>query len=1029
MGKLINVKINREMKPLYDIEVKDNHNFVVNGGVVVKNSEQYLSRSSLCVLGSINVEKFSLNKNEYIWQLEKISKSINRFLDNVNECELLNETYATPHQRIAIKKLRRTGAGVTNISAWLFKLGLEYGSDEANIAIEDFIKWYNYWLYVSSEENGKEKGNFELFNENKWKSAPFVDRVIKESKKLNKEYGVPILTGESARNVTVSSIAPTGCIDENTRISTNRGLIKIKDLLRNIPDEKTFLYDIPTTQVSTPYGNQFISAFYNNGNVKGYVLEFEDGRTLKISDTHRIKVLKNGIISWEYAPNLKIGDIAILIKDHSIEPENYVSLNTLKSSDPYNLSECTLPETLNEKLAEWIGIFTGDGSITFRSENKKVDEVRFPVYVGDRDLMDYIIRITKELFGLECKCSKHENKEMYEVYIHSLNLGNFLINNGLSKKDVCTDVENCKTHIYHIPELIFRSPKNVICAYLRGLFEADGTISNGQIELMSKFKHLVQEVQELLTYVGIQSYISKVDKTKSGGFNDEMYRVYIRFKSDKLIFREKIGFLSNRKNNLLVSSNYEIDREKIYLSLNDCKKYREKLVKIISSKSPIYSRLSAAMRSNCSNGIVFLNRDLLSEIGTFIELDFPFDLNKMFYLKIKNISRENIRTFDIEVSDNHHSYITSNGIINHNTLSLQFRGSVMSYGVEPAFFMYYWKRTRMSGKYEYYFCVPGIVRKKFKELGISLPIESDTILDTWDGKYGKPVAKIIDENKHLFKFKESVEVSPFEKLELMSKIMKWVDSSISVTYMLPIGSTWNDVYDFILKAYEKEIKSIAAFPDKKMYGIVSNISFKELAFKLKSEDVYMHSQNFSDEELKELNLSRELIVSTSSVPKRLNSLDAHIYTVSVKGEKFVIVVGIQNGQPYEIFGGHLNGLGIKQQFKEGKIIKVKRGQYALEFDDIFIEDFSKQFTPTEQILFRMASLSMRHGVPIDIVVQQLQRATDDITSMASAAARVLKKYITNGQRVAGQQCPTCGSSELIYVDGCVSCNCGWNKCS
>ena len=42
-------------------------------------SEQYLSRESLCVLASINCGKFSTEEKDYIKQLEKISKSINRF--------------------------------------------------------------------------------------------------------------------------------------------------------------------------------------------------------------------------------------------------------------------------------------------------------------------------------------------------------------------------------------------------------------------------------------------------------------------------------------------------------------------------------------------------------------------------------------------------------------------------------------------------------------------------------------------------------------------------------------------------------------------------------------------------------------------------------------------------------------------------------------------------------------------------------------------------------------------------------------
>lgn len=537
-------------------------------------SEQYLSRESLCVLGSINVEKFSTNVEEYIEELKTIGVSINRFLDNVNECELQYQTYATPHQKLAIQKLRRTGAGITNLAGWLFKQGMVYGTKKANDATEQFMRIYNYWMYHSSEINGKEKGSFGLFNKEKWKSAAFVSRIIDDSLKLNEEFGLPILRGNYARNVTNSSIAPTG------------------------------------------------------------------------------------------------------------------------------------------------------------------------------------------------------------------------------------------------------------------------------------------------------------------------------------------------------------------------------------------------------------------------------------------------------------------------TLSLMFRGFPMSYGIEPAFFMYYWKRTRMGGKYEYYFCVPRIVRVMFEKDGLKIPMESDTIQDTWDGQKGKVIAEYIEQHRSKFSFKESVEIDPMDKLELMSQVMKWVDSSISVTYMLPVESTWKDVYNFILASHEKEVKSIAAFPDKKMYGIVSSLAFKDLAEKLIEEGISIHPQNFSDEELFTLNLSREEIKQTSgNVPKRLETLDANIHVVTVKGQKFVITVGIQNCQPYEIFGGHLNGLGIKSSFKEGKIHKVKKGQYALEFDDLYIEDFSKQFTPTEQILFRMVSMSLRHGVPIQFVVDQLQKATEDITSMASAAARVLKKYIKDGERTSGKQCPSCQSTDLFYNEGCITCRCGWSKCS
>lgn len=539
-------------------------------------SEQYLSRESLCVLASLNVGKFSITPEIYIKQLERIGISMNRFLDNVNQCELVYETYATPHQKMAIEKLRRTGAGVTNIVGWLFKRKEAYATKEANDSFEEFIKLFNYWLYYSSEQNGKEKGNFGLFNKEKWKSSPFIKRLLEESVKLHEKYGVPVLNGNSARNVTNSSIAPTG------------------------------------------------------------------------------------------------------------------------------------------------------------------------------------------------------------------------------------------------------------------------------------------------------------------------------------------------------------------------------------------------------------------------------------------------------------------------TLSLMFRDLVMSYGIEAAFFLFFWKRTRMEGSYKYYFNVPHVVREMFEEAGYPIPMKSDAIRDEWDGRHGKPIADFIV--KHLDKlgidFKDSTQIDPMEKLEFMSQVMKWVDSSISTTYLLPIGSDWKSVYKFIMASHHKEVKSIAAFPDRKMYGIISNIAFKDLAFSLKDDGIDIHHQNFDDQELKEMNISREKI-ATKAVPspERLPVLDADIYVVNVKGEKFCIAVGIQNGQPYEIFGGHLNGLGLTANFKKGKISKVKNKQYALEIGDILIEDFSKQFTPTEQIMFRLASTSLRHGVPIQFIVDQLQKATEDITSMGSAAARVLKKYIAEGEEAKGQSCPSCGNG-LVYLEGCVSCTtCGWSKCA
>jgi len=239
--------------------------------------------------------------------------------------------------------------------------------------------------------------------------------------------------------------------------------------------------------------------------------------------------------------------------------------------------------------------------------------------------------------------------------------------------------------------------------------------------------------------------------------------------------------------------------------------------------------------------------------------------------------------------------------------------------------------------------------------------------------------------------------------------------------MLPENTSTKKVYDFILKAYEKGVKSIAAFPDKKMYGIISYMPFKELALKLKSEGIEIHAQNFDEKEAEELQISNEHIAA-SSAPKRPKSLPADVYSVTVKGEKFVVAVGLLNKAPYEIFCGKMNGLNFKFQYKEGIIEKVKRGQYRLEIgEDISIEDFSGYFKPVEAELFRMVSTSMRHGVPLKFIVEQLSKSANDISSLTAAASRVLKKYIREGELVTGVVCPQCGGQVVYDETGCNKC--------
>jgi ribonucleoside-diphosphate reductase alpha chain len=80
---------------------------------------------------------------------------------------------------------------------------------------------------------------------------------------------------------------------------------------------------------------------------------------------------------------------------------------------------------------------------------------------------------------------------------------------------------------------------------------------------------------------------------------------------------------------------------------------------------------------------------------------------------------------------------------------------------------------------------------------------------------------------------------------------------------------------------------------------------------------------------------------------------------------------------------------------------------------------------------RLISMSLRHGVPVQYVVEQLQKdESDDMWSFNRVVARVLKTHIPDGIAYSDKVCSSCKQSTLIYQDGCVVCtSCAHSKCN
>jgi ribonucleoside-diphosphate reductase alpha chain len=186
------------------------------------------------------------------------------------------------------------------------------------------------------------------------------------------------------------------------------------------------------------------------------------------------------------------------------------------------------------------------------------------------------------------------------------------------------------------------------------------------------------------------------------------------------------------------------------------------------------------------------------------------------------------------------------------------------------------------------------------------------------------------------------------------------------------------------------------------------------------------------------NAEKKSEFETKDAVKRPDVLECGINQVTIQGQKWTVIVGLMDGKPYEIFAGLSKFVSIPKTLVKGYLIKTKikgskKASYDLKLgetdESVVIKDIASVFeNPTEGEFTRIISLSLRHGAPVQYIVEQLQKDEEsDMYSFSRVIARVLKKYIPEGTK-SGDPCPSCGEP-LIFGEGCKQCpSCGYSRC-
>lgn len=317
------------------------------------------------------------------------------------------------------------------------------------------------------------------------------------------------------------------CIVGDSLVFTDKGIYRIEDIGK-APEEGFSDIDVGIAQEGGRRSRAL--AFYNGGVKDTFEVVTASGYTVIGTANHRVKVMDiSGDVVWRYLDDIKLDDQIAINRTTNLWPTEMLNLRPYYSDK--GRKDLSLPVVLDERVGNFMGYLVGNGSWN------ATDQIS--VTVEHAETWDYLRRLYKEIFGEESKTIIDKRTESTgRLAFFSTGAREFFHNIGWE--------QGIERDQKMIPWSVLRSPKEVVCAFLRGLFETDGGVESGgrKITFSSSSFRLSHELQVLLLNLGIVSAVRKkwVKRTKK-------HYAYLTIKGvrSRKRFAALVGFDSEKK--------------------------------------------------------------------------------------------------------------------------------------------------------------------------------------------------------------------------------------------------------------------------------------------------------------------------------------------------------------------------------------------------------------------------------------------------------------------------------------------------
>jgi ribonucleoside-diphosphate reductase alpha chain len=786
----------------YDGTINDWHTCPESGRISASNpcSEYMHLDNSSCNLASLNLLTFLGPDGQF--DGARFQKAVELIITAM-DISICFADFPTEPIAETTRRFRQLGIGYANLGALLMATGHAYDSEGGRSLAAAITSLMTGAAYKRSAELAGVVGPYDGYARN----ADAHQRVMRKHAAANDDVRTfPASTGihrlatiawrealavgerNGWRNAQASVLAPTGCLVGDVMITTDRGLAR----LREIGDVHGDRWQDLTMTVSTDQGPRQATKFFVNGEEPTRRIVTAGGYTIQGTLTHRIKVVDpdSGEWVWRRMADVAAGDIVPMQMGVLVGETRRVPLPVLDQAYYTSDARLAVPDVVDPDLAELVGYFMGDGSLHAKG-------LRFCVADADLDVVERLRVLGKQLFGLEASVTPAEG--YHEVGLSSVRLGRWWQAAGFAKRRPTPEHEG-KGWTPHIPSAILETnDPAVYIAFLRGLFEADGTVLEPVPSFSTGTASFAAEVRTVMLALGLAT----TTRETVSGWGGPILQVRLRDLDHAMAFDEMIGFIGDRKNRLLPESEpaQSGDRDRIHLP----RAVWDELVPVG------HGRRNAVVDALRKSGGVS-RTTAMALLSEAYDARLAHAVGYLFEPVAENADGGVQPTYDLSVPDNV-TYVAA-GFVSHNTIGLMMDCDTT--GIEPDLALVKFKKLVGGGSMQ---IVNQTVPRALAKLGYQ-PEQIEAVVE-YVGEHGHVVDAPGLRREHYEVFDCAMGqrvIAAMGHVRMMAAVQPFLSGAISKTVNMPEEATVADVEKIYLEGWRLGLKALAIYRDNCKVG-------------------------------------------------------------------------------------------------------------------------------------------------------------------------------------------------------------------